>query len=73
MMTEAYADISDLIKYYGNGNRDGGVPFNFAFLGDIHNTSNAYDIKLVIDKWMTYMPSGKTANWVVSIILVTLI
>ncbi|XP_013177984.1 PREDICTED: maltase A1-like [Papilio xuthus] len=64
MMTEAYADVSDLVKYYGNGNRDGAVPFNFAFLGDIHNTSNAYDIKLVIDKWMTYMPSGKTANWV---------
>ncbi|XP_068630908.1 maltase 2-like [Battus philenor] len=64
MMTEAYADISNMIRYYGDKHRNGSVPFNFSFLGDIRNTSTAYDIKLVIDKWMTYMPSGKTANWV---------
>ncbi|KAJ2937860.1 hypothetical protein O0L34_g18681 [Tuta absoluta] len=64
MMTEAYAELEQMIRYYGSGNRSGSMPMNFRFLGDIHNTSNARDIKLVIDKWMTYMPSKEPANWV---------
>ncbi|XP_049866375.1 maltase A1-like [Pectinophora gossypiella] len=64
MMTEAYADIELMIKYYGDGKRNGSIPFNFAFLGEINNQSNARDIKLVIDKWMTYKPANQPANWV---------
>ncbi|CAH2075541.1 unnamed protein product, partial [Iphiclides podalirius] len=64
MMTEAYASVADMVRYYGNGRRNGSVPFNFSFLGDISNRSNAWDVKLVVDRWMTYMPSGKSANWV---------
>lgn len=67
MMTEAYTALDLMIRYYGNGKRDGSIPFNFSFLGEVGNHSNARDIKMVIDKWMTYMPSGKTANWVVRI------
>lgn len=67
MISEAYTDLDLMIKYYGNAQRNGSIPFNFVFLGDINNHSNARDIKLVIDKWMTFMPSGKVANWVVSI------
>lgn len=65
-MMEAYTDLNKMIRYYGTKTRNGSIPFNFSFLGEISSSSNARDIKAVIDKWMTYMPSGKTANWVVS-------
>ncbi|XP_050342831.1 maltase A1-like isoform X2 [Nymphalis io] len=64
MMTEAYSTLNNMIRYYGTNTRNGSIPFNFSFLGDITSSSNAWEIKTVIDKWMTYMPSGKTANWV---------
>ncbi|XP_072940566.1 maltase A1-like [Epargyreus clarus] len=64
MMTEAYTSLANVMKYYGTGKRNGSVPFNFSLLENINNQSTAFDIKLVIDKWMTYMPVGKTANWV---------
>ncbi|XP_045764533.1 maltase 2-like [Maniola jurtina] len=64
MMTEAYADLQLMIKYYGTKTRNGSIPFNFSFLGEITKNSTAWEIKTVIDKWMTYMPSGKVANWV---------
>ncbi|KAI8429209.1 hypothetical protein MSG28_007739 [Choristoneura fumiferana] len=64
MMTEAYTDLHLMLRYYGNEHRNGSIPFNFSFLGDIKNTSTAQDMKAVIDKWMTYMPVGQVANWV---------
>ncbi|XP_048485226.1 maltase A1 isoform X2 [Plutella xylostella] len=64
MMTEAYTDLNLMIKYYGNGQRNGSIPFNFSFLGEITKNSNAKDMKHAIDRWMTYMPYGMTANWV---------
>ncbi|XP_023936884.2 maltase A1-like isoform X2 [Bicyclus anynana] len=64
MMTEAYADLQLMIRYYGTKTRNGSIPFNFSFLGDINKDSTAWEIKTVIDKWMTYMPSGNVANWV---------
>ncbi|XP_063360941.1 maltase 1-like [Cydia amplana] len=64
MMTEAYADLNLMLRYYGDGQRNGSIPFNFSFLGDVKNTSNAKDIKVIIDRWMTYMPAGQPANWV---------
>ncbi|KAJ2946200.1 hypothetical protein O0L34_g5135 [Tuta absoluta] len=64
LFTEAYTDLDLMLKYYGSGGRNGSMPMNFRFLEDIHNTSNARDIKLVIDNWMTYMPSKGPANWV---------
>ncbi|XP_023936885.2 maltase 2 [Bicyclus anynana] len=64
MMTETYADLSLMIKYYGTKTRNGSIPFNFSFLEDITMNSTAWDIKTVIDRWMTYMPSGRVANWV---------
>ncbi|CAB3243406.1 unnamed protein product [Arctia plantaginis] len=64
MMTEAYTDLKRMMRYYGNADRKGSVPFNFIFLDELKKGSNARDIKLIVDKWMTYMPLGKTANWV---------
>lgn len=67
MITEAYTNITNTIRYYGTKSRNGSIPFNFSFLEEITKNSNATEIKRVIDKWMTYMPYGKTATWVVSI------
>ena len=64
MMTEAYTDLDLMIKYYGDGKRNGSIPFNFSFLQDVTNHSNARDIKTAIDKWMLYKPVDEPANWV---------
>lgn len=67
MLVEAYTDVKNVMRYYGNGTVLGAhLPFNFEFLNGINNNSDARDMKFVIDKWETYMPVGETANWVVS-------
>lgn len=66
MMTEAYSDIAHMVRYYGDSTRQGSIPFNFIFLQQLSKTSTANDMKSAIDQWMSIMPSGKTANWVVS-------
>lgn len=71
MLTEGYTDIKNVMKYYGNATHNGShLPFNFEFLGNVNNKSDARDMKFYIDKWMTYMPVGRTANWVVSFFLI---
>lgn len=65
MMTEAYDDIYNTMKYYGNGTVNGGhFTFNFLFISDLNAASSAEDIAFTIQKWMTYMPINDTANWV---------
>lgn len=67
ILTEAYADIKNTMRYYGDGVRQGShLPFNFALIEDVNENSNAKDIKFFTDRWLTYMPVGKSANWVVS-------
>lgn len=67
ILTEAYASIENTIRYYGNGEKEGShMPFNFALIENVNEFSTAKDIKFYTDRWMTYMPLGKTANWVVS-------
>lgn len=68
MMTEAYTDIEHIMRYYGNATRNGSIPFNFVFLGELDANSTAVDIQATINKWMQAMPVGKVANWVVSIV-----
>lgn len=68
ILTEAYADIKETMKYYGNGARKGShMPFNFALIENVNEFSSAKDIKFYTDRWLTYMPVGMSANWVVSI------
>ncbi|CAD1478512.1 unnamed protein product [Heterotrigona itama] len=62
ILTEAYASLDLTVKYYNSGST---VPFNFMFIVDLHNNSNAMDFKRLIDRWMKAVPSGKVANWVV--------
>lgn len=63
MLIEAYTDIPMTMKYYTSG---ASGPFNFGMIIDLHNQSTAADFKHVIDRWMSNMPEGATANWVVS-------
>ncbi|KAJ8731785.1 hypothetical protein PYW08_014515 [Mythimna loreyi] len=64
MMTEAYTDIDLMMRYYGNGVRNGSMPFNFIFLGELSGTSTARNMTTVIDKWIDKMPANTVANWV---------
>lgn len=64
ILTEAYADLNHTARYYEAGSN---VPFNFMFIADLKNTSEAADFKLFIDRWMNHVPDGPSyvANWVV--------
>ncbi|XP_023937439.2 maltase 2-like [Bicyclus anynana] len=66
MMTEVYATIQDVVRYYGEGDIEGAqMPFNFDLITDTSASSSAADIKKAIDKFLTYKPVDKIANWVV--------
>lgn len=66
MLTEAYADIADTMRYYGDGKgRDGAhIPMNFLLITQLNHDSNARAFKDQIDMWLLHMPAGRTANWV---------
>nr|XP_029715143.1 maltase 2-like [Aedes albopictus] len=64
-MTEAYADLEQTMRWYGDGERNGShFPFNFAMINQISSSSNAADFKAVVDGWLDSMPKGGNANWV---------
>lgn len=66
IMTEAYTSLENMIKYYGDGRRNGShVPFNFEMISNVNINSTAKDFKLRIDNWLSRVPAGKHANWVV--------
>lgn len=69
MMTESYSRIDLTQKYYGNGDMEGShIPFNFELIKRVNMNSSAEDYKTVIEEWLTLMPAGHSANWVVCII-----
>ncbi|XP_049886110.1 maltase 2-like [Pectinophora gossypiella] len=66
MMTEVYAAIENVVKYFGEGDRQGAqMPFNFDLINDVDSTSSAADIKRAVEQFLTYKPVDKDANWVV--------
>lgn len=68
MMTEVYASIQDVVKYFGDGDKLGAqMPFNFDLITDVDASSSAADIKYAVDKFLTYKPVDQGANWVVSV------
>jgi alpha-glucosidase len=70
MMTEAFVPLDDMIKYYGDGEREGAnIPFNFEMITNVNKESTAANYKLRIDNWLFRVPPGKQANWVVSNLL----
>jgi alpha-glucosidase len=40
------------------------IPFNFAMIMSLTKDSKAVDFKNTIDEWLTHMPEGANANWV---------
>ncbi|XP_063358165.1 maltase 2-like [Cydia amplana] len=65
LLTESSpANIKNLVRYYGEGNNFGSqVPVNFALIEDFRKESDARDLKFIIDRWMSYKPQNKPANW----------
>lgn len=66
MMTEAYSSPHVTMKYFGDGEREGAqMPFNFVLISDVNGQSSAQEIKYALDKFLTFKPIDKQANWVV--------
>lgn len=66
MMTEAWASAEQTARYFGENGREGShMPFNFGLM-DVNGDSTANEIKYTIDRFLTYKPLDKCANWVVS-------
>jgi alpha-glucosidase len=66
MMVEAYTSIVNTMKYYGNETHAGAhFPFNFGFITNLSNETDAAALKQIIDEWFYYMPADGWANWVV--------
>lgn len=53
----------EIISYYGNETHPGIVPLNLAFISQLNDTSNATNIKNLIDGWMERLPEGADTNW----------
>lgn len=67
MMIEFYGTPQNTMRYFGEGDREGGhMPFNFALISDVNGESTANEIKYAVDKFLTFKPLDKLANWVVS-------
>ncbi|XP_059058094.1 maltase 2-like [Achroia grisella] len=65
MMTDANTNIKSAVRYYGEGIHSGAhIPFNLALIEDLDKDSDARDIKYTVDRWLTYKPLKKQANWV---------
>jgi alpha-glucosidase len=66
-MTESYSPLNFTLLFYGNGSHDGShVPFNFELIMGTNEQSTAKVFKDLVELWLTMMPKGKQANWVVS-------
>ncbi|XP_063376627.1 maltase 2-like [Cydia fagiglandana] len=60
LLTESSpSNIKNLVRYYGESQ----IPVNFALIDDFRKESDARDLKFIIDRWMTYKPQDKPANW----------
>lgn len=65
MMTEGYTSIPYVMKFYGDGERNGAhFPFNFQLISNLHKTSNASDFARYVNLWLDNLPAGRRSNWV---------
>lgn len=66
LMTEAYSNLDYIIRYYGDGERNGSqIPFNFFLLANTNRASNASQYQYYIETFLKNIPDGSEANWVV--------
>lgn len=67
MITEAYTSIENTMKYYGDETKPGAhFSFNFGLITNLNDSSKAAAFNDTINEWLSNMPNGKWANWVVS-------
>lgn len=67
MMTEAYTDMKNSMKYYGNNTHDGAhFTFNFEMITKLNSTSDANTIVATVTNWLNHLPDRYVSNWVVS-------
>lgn len=67
LMIETYSVPAYSNQFYGNATTQGAqIPFNFNLISRVNKNTNAQGFVDACDAWMNAMPSGKTANWVVS-------
>ncbi|XP_017837514.1 maltase A3 [Drosophila busckii] len=70
IMVETWSGLDYTMQFYGNRTAKGAqIPFNFQFIiggnGDKNNTQlNAPGFVKIINSWLSQMPAGQTANWV---------
>ncbi|XP_060943686.1 amino acid transporter heavy chain SLC3A1 [Limanda limanda] len=67
MVTESYdyQEVDKTMMYYGTSQvKESDFPFNFYLLDLPHNTSGLW-VQQLVQLWMTNMPTGRWANWVV--------
>lgn len=68
LATEAYANISTLMQYYGTKTKVGAhIPFNFGFVTDINRNNLVESIDATIKNWLDNIPENMVANWVVRV------
>ncbi|XP_061399012.1 maltase A3 [Musca vetustissima] len=66
LMVETWSPIEIVMEYYGNSTAEGAqIPFNFQMISYLWNDSDAYHYANLINEWLSKMPAGRTANWVV--------
>jgi alpha-glucosidase len=67
IMTEAYTSLANIVRFYGDGVRNGShIPFSFELISNVNKDSTAKDYMTRIDTILKTVPKGSHANWVVS-------
>lgn len=69
MVTESYDyhEVGKTMMYYSTPFvKESDFPFNF-YLLDLPQNNSGLWVKQLVDLWMANMPTGKWANWVVSV------
>ena len=68
LMTEAYTSLDNLLRYYGDGKRNGSqIPFNFDLLVNLKNDTPATRFNELVNTFLRAKPTQVHANWVVSV------
>ncbi|XP_061399004.1 maltase A1-like [Musca vetustissima] len=66
LLIETYAPIWYTMQMYGNSTTKGAeLPFNFNLITEVDTGFKAKDVQKAVDDWLTKMPAGGTANWVI--------
>lgn len=63
LIIEAYASVEYTMDYYKHGAH---FPFNFNFIDKLNKDSTGSDVAKCVEDWISNMPNGSIANWVVS-------